>query len=118
MTRPTGVTVIAVINTFGFSALAGDVLSALHGQPLAWSKLDVAKAMISVMLSVALLKMQRWARWAVVMMYAALLVSVPVRLASTHDLRYIIDALTWGSFWVWAIWHLFQPHVKAAFRIP
>ena len=118
MKRPLGVTVIAVANLLGPLALvASEVLLAeqpAHGGLLGLIALTV---LISITVSVALLKMQNWGRWVAVVLYVISLANIPGRVAAARGFADVMSVLLPGLFLVWAVWYLFRPHVKEAFGV-
>ena len=116
MTRPAGVIAIVAVNVY---SVYGSVRYLTLEHPLRWGSLELltaANILLGTVLAVALFSMRNWARWAFVVIYAASLAFAPVRVALAHDLIYIIRVLAQSSLWAWAIWYLFRPHVKEAFR--
>ena len=115
MTRPAGVIAIAAVYGYGVFASVRYLLSEA---PLRSSleRLAVVNILVGTVLIVALLRMHKWARWAVVVISAASLILAPLRIVLAHEQLYRIGVMVQCSFWAWAVWYLFQPHVKAAFR--
>jgi hypothetical protein len=118
MKRPKGVTVMACI--FLFMAI-----SVVHGsvrdlpqmlENRGWLLLSAVNLLFTVPVGVGLLKMQSWSRCAGIAVCAASLVLIPQAVVAAHSLSDIIRAGLRTLFFVWVIWYLSQPHVKAAFR--
>jgi hypothetical protein len=78
--------------------------------------LSVASLLISLILAFALLKMQNWSRWVSIAVYAISLVFIPREVIAAHGVPDLVRVGLRTLFFVWAIWYLSQPHVKAAFR--
>jgi hypothetical protein len=117
MKRPTGVTIMACIFLcMAINSVIGLVRFLPEFQKRGWLALLVANLLIAVILGVALLKMQGWSRWLGIAVSAASLVLIPHAVVSTHGLPDIIRAGLRTLFFVWVIWYLSQPFVKAAFR--
>ncbi len=118
MKRPVGVTIIAIANLFGPLALAAsEVLLAERPAQRGLLGLLVVTVLISITVTVALLKLQNWARWVAVVLYVISLVGIPGRVVAAHGFGDIMSVLLPGLFLVWAVWYLFQAHVKAAFGV-
>jgi hypothetical protein len=116
MNRPVGVTIIAIANLFGALALvASEVLFAEQPPQGGLLGMLVVAMLISVTVTVGLLKLKNWARWIAAVLYVISLVGVPGRMVAAHGLADIISVLLPGLFLLWAIWYLFQAQVKAAF---
>jgi hypothetical protein len=120
MKRPTGVTVMANIFLFMAYCTARGLVTYLSWwlvQRRGLLVVAVANLLITATLGIALLKMQRWSRWVGIAVCAAALVFIPRQVVAAHGLvGNLIRVELWTLFYVWAIWYLFQPHVKAAFR--
>jgi O-antigen ligase len=78
--------------------------------------LYAANILIPVALSIALLKMQSWSRWVCIALCAIWLVFIPRQFVAAHSVGDVVRVVGWGLFRAWAIWYLFRPHVKQAFR--
>jgi threonine/homoserine efflux transporter RhtA len=84
----------------------------LRGGPLG---MLITMVLLSVALSIALLKLRNWARWIVIVFYGMSLIGVPARVVTSHDVVGAFVTVLPGLYLLWAVWYLFQPHVKAAF---
>jgi hypothetical protein len=112
--RPTGVTVIAVLNILvGFLFVAIVFLAQEQSQSNAPGAL--VTIMFGIGVSVALLKLQNWARWIVVSVCVFSLVNILGLVVGPQSFANTTAELLLGSYMLWVVWYLFKPHVKAAF---
>ena len=120
MKRPRGVTVMAFIFLFmAIAALNALVTVSSGGLPKGrLLGMLLANLLITVTLGVALLKMQNWSRWVCIVACATMLVFVPWEVVRGHDMVSLVRAGLRTLFFVWVIWYLSQPQVRAAFRSP
>ena len=118
MKRPKGVTVMACIFLFMAISVANGLVRYLPQvlENRGWLLLSAVNLVFTVPVGVGLLKMQSWSRWAGIAVCAASLVLIPQAVVAAHGLPDIIRAGLRTLFFVWVIWYLSQPHVKAAFR--
>jgi hypothetical protein len=114
MPRPKGVNFMAGF----FVLIAFSVFLHLPELVLSWRLLvlSVANLLISVILAVALLKMKTWSRWVSIAVYVISLVFIPREVIAAHGVPDLVRVGLRTLFFVWTIWYLSQPHVKAAFR--
>lgn len=116
MKRPTGVTVIVIVNlvaTFAWLAIKAVLI---HEPSTDGWILILVVALFSAGLSIALLKLRNWARWTCIALYVFSLIRIPARmLAANGDLFQITGVLLAGAFAGWAVWYLFRARVKIAF---
>jgi len=78
---------------------------------------SVANLLIALILGIALLNMKRWSRWAAIATCVASLALIPrVVIAGHHMADIMILTALKTLFYVWVIWYLTRPHIKAAFR--
>jgi hypothetical protein len=80
---------------------------------LAW--MLVGAIILTIVLGVALLRLQNWARAVVVVLYGLSLIRMLGHVIFTHSFPDIFAALVPGFYVLWAVWYLHQPQVKAAF---
>jgi hypothetical protein len=71
--------------------------------------------LLGIGIGIALLMLQNWARWLVIVFYGLSFLGIPVRLVASHTVVDVVVALLPALYLAWAIWYLSQPHVKAAF---
>ena len=123
MKRPTGVTVMANIFLFmAYSVVSGFVMFLFEEAPTPrvvpprLVAVSAANLLIAVTLSVALLKMKNWSRWACIVVCAVSLIFIPREVVVAHGLADLVRAGLRTLFFVWVICYLSQPNVKAAFR--
>jgi hypothetical protein len=116
MKRPTGVTVIVIVNlVVTFAWFAVEAVLSREPSTGGWLMILVA-AFFFVVLSIALLKLQNWARWTSIVFYVLSLIRIPVRvLTAGGDLFQITGVSLAAAFVAWAVWCLFRANVKAAF---
>ncbi|HMH06241.1 MAG TPA: hypothetical protein VK579_06120 [Terriglobales bacterium] len=116
MKRPIGVTVIAVLNILGGFALAVNEMLVSPERPQGRSLgILIVVVLLGVGISVALLKLQNWARWVAIVFYALSLIAIPVRVIRAPGIADAVTASVPGLYLLWAVWYLFRPLVKAAF---
>ncbi len=115
MTRPVGITVIALLNILGgFAVGLSEMLSTDRPERgLAW--MLVAGVILSICLGVALLRLQSWARAVVVVLYGLSLIRMLGHVIFAHRAADVFTALLLGFYVLWAIWYMHQQHVKTAF---
>lgn len=115
--RPTGVTVIAVLNIIlaAVVLIASGVLPSLHRPQGVLLGILVTAALFWACLGVALLKLQNWARVLVILFTGLSLIGIPLGLVTAHSLADAIEPLVRGLFFLWIVWYLLQPQTKAAF---
>ena len=111
MSRPIGVTVIAVA-----LAAVGFVSQIFVGTDQDRDPLLLgATALFLVVVSVALFGLQNWARWTCIVLYIISLVRLPVRVFFAGGSAGIAGVVLQAIFVGWAVWYLFRPHVAASF---
>jgi len=115
MSRPVGITVIALLNILGALALAvSEMLSAQRPEGgLRW--ILVAAVILSICLGIALLRLQNWARAVVVVLYGLSLVRMLGRAIFAHSVADVFTVFVPGFYVLWAVWYMHQPRVKASF---
>jgi len=116
--RPIGVTIIAVINILAGVAVTvmATLLFVSSQQPQGIVLgIFVIGALLGFALGVALLMLQNWARLLMVVGCVLSLIVIPARMFMMHSLVDALEALLRGLYFVWVVWYLLQPHVKAAF---
>lgn len=112
--RPIGIVIIALINVLGgilfvlFTAFLSGLRSESQG-------VLILAILAGVGLGVALLMLQNWGRWIVILLYALSLVRAAASLVFAHSLANVLLELVLASYPAWVVWYLFQPHVRAAF---
>jgi hypothetical protein len=113
--RPTGVTVIAVLNILGgVAVIAGGLfLSPEPPQGVALGILVIV-ALLPVGLGVALLQLENWARVLMIVFSSLSMIAIPGALMA-HSLADAIAMLVRGLLALWIVWYLLQRHIKAAF---
>jgi hypothetical protein len=116
MKRPTGVTVIVIVNlvvTFAWLAIKAVLAQAISTDDFL---LIILGAFFCIVLSVALIRLKNWARWTYAVLCVVSLIRIPGRVvAADGDLFQITGVLVSGLFVAWAVSYLFRTHVKAAF---
>lgn len=112
--RPTGITVIAVLNILAGISLAPGVLLSPQRPPGTLIAL-LALNLFGVAISVALLMLQNWARWTVIVSYVVSVIRVASQVIALHGAADVLRVLLVSVYGVWAVWYLFRPRVKAAF---
>ena len=80
---------------------------------LAW--ILAVGVILSVGHSIALLRLQNWARAVVVVLYGLSLISIPGQVLLAHSVVDVFAVVVPGSYVVWAFWYMHQSQVKAAF---
>ncbi len=117
MKRPTGVTVIAVLNIIlaGVVIIASGVLPSAHRPQGVMLGILVTAALFWAGLGVALLKLQNWARVLVILFTGLSLIGIPVGLVMAHSLGDAMEPLVRGLYFLWIVCYLLQPQIKAAF---
>jgi hypothetical protein len=114
--RPTGVTVIAVINILaGFAVTASLLLLSSQRPQGVLFGIFVTAALLGFGLGVALLKLQNWARVLTILGCVLSLIAIPARVVIAHSLVNAMAALVRGLYFLWMVWYLLQPQIKAAF---
>jgi hypothetical protein len=115
MTRPVGITVIALLNILGgFGVGLSEMLSTDRPEGgLAW--MLVAGVIFSICLGVALLRLQNWARAVFVVLYGLSLIRMLGHVLFAHNAADVFTASVPGFYVLWAIWYMHQQHVKTAF---
>jgi hypothetical protein len=116
MKKPIGVTVIAVLNILGgFALTVNEMLLSPERPQGRWLGILIVVVLLGVGISVALLKLRNWARWVAIVFYGLSLIAIPIRLIRAPGIADAMTALVPGLYLLWAVWYLFQRHVKAAF---
>jgi len=87
---------------------------------LSWGRLSLwaVNLSIALILGLALLRMQNWSRWTSILASAAFLLFVPREVTLAHSSIDMIRAGVRTLVFVWVIWYLSRPEVKAAFLTP
>lgn len=144
MQRPTGVTVIAVLDFIGagFCVIAallmfmgGSILASLLGAAVAANGAPGAAPAAGIMVSIGiiagvivlcfgvlavfvalgLLKLKNWARITTIVLAAlGLLSSLRNLIAAFHGGGMVVTIIIL-AYYIWVIWYMLQPNVKAAF---
>jgi hypothetical protein len=118
MNRPRGVTVLACLYLFVAIAMLIALIPSQAFRPLQHPGLlaqSLVYFVVSVTLSVALLKMRNWSGWLAITFSAVQLLSVLYIVVANSPVsigRLGLRVL----FAVWVIWYLTRPHVRAAFQ--
>jgi hypothetical protein len=113
--RPTGVTVIAVVNILAGLAVA--TLLLVSSQPLEGALLWIlfTAVLLGVGLGAALLMLQNWARVLTIVGCVLSLIAIPARVVMAHSPVNAMAALARGFYFLWIVWYLLRPHIKVAF---
>jgi hypothetical protein len=143
MQRPTGVTVIAVLDFIGagFCVIAallmfmgGSMLASFFGAAAANGATGAAPAAgimasigiiagvivlcfgaLAVFVALGLLKLKNWARITTIVLAAlGLLSSLRNLIAAFHGGGMVVTIIIL-AYYIWVIWYMLQPNVKAAF---
>ncbi len=143
MERPTGVTVLAVLNFLGaglyallavlffligaggaasgmMSEMGGGAAAFLLGLGAAVGVILLIFAAIGLAIGIGIWKLRNWARIVtIVLVGLSLLLGVIGLLGSliSSELGSLIFQATFAALYAWIIWYLFQPHVKQAFGV-
>jgi hypothetical protein len=142
MQRPTGVTIIAVLDFIGAAfAVIGAVLAFFFGTMLAsfigaaanangtvapgagvmagigavLGVVFLAFAIFAIFVAIGLLKLQNWARITSIVLSALGLLGSFRNIAATFHGGGVVVPIIVLAFHIWVIWYLLQPNVKAAF---
>ena len=118
MKRPKGVTVMAYIFlVMAFTVVRGLVVDTSYLLRGGWLLLSVPNLLIPLVLGIALLKMKSWARWLCIGIGVASIPFLLLQIIAAHPQSPLfVRAVLFMVFYIWAIWYLSQPHVKAAFK--
>ena len=143
MDRPTGVTVLAVLNFLGaglyallavlffligaggaasgmMSEMGGGAAAFLLGLGAAVGVILLIFAAIGLAIGIGIWKLRNWARIVtIVLVGLSLLLGVIGLLGSliSFELGSLIFQAIFVALYAWIIWYLFQPHVKDAFGV-
>ncbi len=143
MDRPTGVTVLAVLNFLGaglyallavlffligaggaasgmMSEMGGGTAAFLLGLGAAVGVILLIFAAIGLAIGIGMWKLRNWARIVtIVLVGLSLLLGVLGLLGSliSFELGSLIFQAIFVALYAWIIWYLFQPHVKQAFGV-
>ncbi len=143
MERPTGVTVLAVLNFLGaglyallavlffligaggaasgmMSEMGGGAAAFLLGLGAAVGVILLIFAAIGLAIGIGMWKLRNWARIVtIVLVGLSLLLGVLGLLGSliAFELVSLIFQAIFVALYAWIIWYLFQPHVKQAFGV-
>ena len=71
--------------------------------------------LLALLLGIGLLKMKSWSRWVSIVGAGAALLFVPHEVNIARGTPDLIRAAVRTLFFVWVIWYLYLPQVKAAF---
>jgi len=118
MKRPRGVTVIACIFLFMAFAAVNGMVTFPSFWTQSWGRLSLwaVNLSIALILGLALLRMQNWSRWTSILASAAFLLFIPREVTLAHSSIDMIRAGVRTLVFVWVIWYLSRPEVKAAFQ--
>jgi hypothetical protein len=117
MNRPVGITVIASLSIFGVLVLGVIEMLSPHRLEGGEAWVVVVVVILNMGLGVALLRLQNWARAILVVLYALWLITLLGHVIFAHSLADVFTALVPGSYALWAVWYMHQPHVKRAFGL-
>ncbi len=143
MERPTGVTILAILNFLGaglyallavlffligaggaasgmMSEMGGGAAAFLLGLGAAVGVILLIFAAIGLAIGIGLWKLRNWARIVtIVLVGLSLLLGVIGLLGSliSFELGSLIFQAIFVALYAWIIWYLFQPHVKQAFGV-
>ncbi len=143
MERPTGVTVLAVLNFLGaglyallavlffligaggaasgvLDEMGGGAAAFLLGLGAAVGVILLIFAAIGLAIGIGMWKLRNWARIVtIVLVGLSLLLGVLGLLGSliSFELGSLIFQAIFVALYAWIIWYLFQPHVKQAFGV-
>ena len=137
MDRPTGVTILAVLNFLGaamlvlgglFFLVGMSMIGAASHQPGAMGALAgmgaiagvifLVFAAFAVAVGVGMLKLQNWARITTIVLSCLSILSgvFSVLVSLLHfQIVALIMNVVFLAFYAWIVWYMFQPHVKNAF---
>ncbi len=143
MERPTGVTILAILNFLGaglyallavlfffigaggaasgmMSEMGGAAAAFLLGLGAAIGVILLIFAAIGLAIGIGMWKLRNWARIVtIVLVGLSLLLGVIGLLGSliSFELGSLIFQAIFVALYAWIIWYLFQPHVKQAFGV-
>lgn len=115
MSRPVGITVIALLNILGALAFAVSEMLSAPGPEGGLRWMLVAAVVLGICLGVALLRLHNWSRAVVVALYGLSLVRVLGHAIFAQSVADVFSVLVPGLYVLWAVWYMHQPHVKASF---
>ncbi len=120
MERPTGVTILAILNFLwaGLHALLAVLFFFIGAEDAAVGVVALILAAIGLAIGIGLWKLRNWARIVTIVLVGLSLplsVLLLLGLLIGFELGSLIFQAIFVALYAWIIWYLFQPHVKDAF---